>query len=777
MKTLLPLSQKPRNRLIGRKAEGLRRLYRSGFPVPRTWVIPEDARKHILKDPESGKERFLAELRSIVTDGRRYAVRSSGEIEDGTRHSFAGQFVTRLNIHGEYALWSAVEEVWDSSVSVWEGAYQDKITHPEGLHCMAVIIQEMIQAKWSGVAFSLNPVTGRNEEVIEAVRGSGEDLVQHGHSPERWIHHQGSWEHFEESEAPPIEVLNELISSMSRLKKLFGGEVDVEWVWDGTQLWYLQCRAVTTGKYPTIYSNHISREVLPGMIKPLVWSINIPVVNSAWIKLLSAMLGKLSIEPEQLSRAFYYRAYFNMGTLGALFQMMGMPRNSLESLMGRKDPSGKSSFRPSLKTMKYLPNMVFFLLSNTRLASKFRKKHSELVQRTDQLQAELADMDPGSYSTCFKRLSELATETAYWNIVIPLAMQISHRLLKGKMERLGLDLDQFDVSADFPELRLYDPQIQLEQLHRLWKAMPEEQRAGISSFRDLGYGEKQETANHLLKELERFLRDFGHFSESGNDFSSQPWREDPEFIFKRLQEEPAHLKQEASRLKSTNVPVLPRKAYRHAGRFRLYREMISSTYTRTYGLFRVLYLNTGKELVRRGMLDDPVDVFYLSLEEHDQVLLNPETVSAEDIKWKIHEIKQDMEASKDLVLPSVIYGDTPPPLNLDDVRVLKGISVSAGVFEGEIVVVNNYQDFNKPVDGRILIIPFSDVGWTPILTRAGAIVSESGGVLSHASIVARELSIPAISSVDHACSLKDGEKAIIDGSHGMLTLHKNTENG
>jgi pyruvate,water dikinase len=89
-----------------------------------------------------------------------------------------------------------------------------------------------------------------------------------------------------------------------------------------------------------------------------------------------------------------------------------------------------------------------------------------------------------------------------------------------------------------------------------------------------------------------------------------------------------------------------------------------------------------------------------------------------------------------------------------------------------VVVVKGYQDFKKKVEGRILVIPFSDVGWTPILSRAGAIVAESGGLLSHASIIARELAIPGISSVDNACNLKDGTKARVDGYHGLVIIGK-----
>jgi pyruvate,water dikinase len=65
----------------------------------------------------------------------------------------------------------------------------------------------------------------------------------------------------------------------------------------------------------TVYSNRIAREVLLGMIKPLVWSINIPLVNTAWIRLLSELTGPNDIRPEELARAFHYRAYFNMTTL------------------------------------------------------------------------------------------------------------------------------------------------------------------------------------------------------------------------------------------------------------------------------------------------------------------------------------------------------------------------------------------------------------------------------------------------------------------------------
>ena len=181
---------------------------------------------------------------------------------------------------------------------------------------------------------------------------------------------------------------------------------------------------------------------------------------------------------------------------------------------------------------------------------------------------------------------------------------------------------------------------------------------------------------------------------------------------------------------------------------------------------------TGEHMTRMGTLGEPEDVFFLTLEEHNRLLRGISSGEIAKVREQIDRIKKEMESFRDLSLPSVIYGETPPPVARADEKILQGIPVSPGIFEGELVVVKGYQDFNKQVEGRILVIPFSDVGWTPILSRAGAIVSESGGMLSHASIVARELSIPAIASIDHACHLKDGARVQVDGYNGMLFLMK-----
>ena len=86
-------------------------------------------------------------------------------------------------------------------------------------------------------------------------------------------------------------------------------------------------------------------------------------------------------------------------------------------------------------------------------------------------------------------------------------------------------------------------------------------------------------------------------------------------------------------------------------------------------------------------------------------------------------------------------------------------------------MVKGLGDFHKVIDGCVLVIPYSDVSWTPLFARAGALIAEAGGVLSHSSIVAREYGIPAIVSVPHATRLMDGIEVTVDGYTGNIILH------
>ena len=105
---------------------------------------------------------------------------------------------------------------------------------------------------------------------------------------------------------------------------------------------------------------------MPGMIKPLVWSVNVPMVNQAWVDLFTEAIGPNDIRPESLARSFAYRSYFNMGAIGDIFELLGMPRDSLELLLGLPAGSDQPSFKPTPATMKLVPRMLRLLAKKAR---------------------------------------------------------------------------------------------------------------------------------------------------------------------------------------------------------------------------------------------------------------------------------------------------------------------------------------------------------------------------------------------------------------------------
>ena len=104
---------------------------------------------------------------------------------------------------------------------------------------------------------------------------------------------------------------------------------------------------------------------------------------------------------------------------------------------------------------------------------------------------------------------------------------------------------------------------------------------------------------------------------------------------------------------------------------------------------------------------------------------------------------------------------------------LSGIGASPGVVRGRARIVRD------PVlaagslgPGDVLVVPFTDVGWLPVLAGVGGIVADTGGELSHTSIIAREYGIPAVVSVRHATRLiREGQTVTVDGAAGRVFLH------
>jgi pyruvate,water dikinase len=137
--------------------------------------------------------------------------------------------------------------------------------------------------------------------------------------------------------------------------------------------------------------------------------------------------------------------------------------------------------------------------------------------------------------------------------------------------------------------------------------------------------------------------------------------------------------------------------------------------------------------------------------------------------------KKEILQYSDIELPGIIYGDREPPLRSSSKSSFAGVATSRGYYRGRVKVINGISEYGKMSPGDILVIPYSDIGLAPLFAKAGAIISESGGILSHCSIIAREYKIPAITAVTGACSLIDNTLVAVDGYRGEIIVHEESD--
>jgi pyruvate,water dikinase len=326
--TILPLDSPGATLAVaGGKGANLAQLARAGFPVPGGFIVITDAyRRYVasngldgvivhelarrdLTDPDDleaassviraafsaaslgagpeagGAPEGLADLVQAICDAYRslgdgdppVAVRSSATAEDLPDQSFAGQQDTFLNVVGEEALLEAVVNCWSSLWTARAIGYRARNGIPRDEAALAVVVQKMVAAEASGVAFTADPLTGaRNRVVIDATLGLGEALVSGKVEPD----------HYEVEGDPPrvsdlrlgakavviapapgggvveshpsaaaIQALpDEQIVALAALARAaeahYGAPQDIEWTWAGGRLALLQSRPITT-LYPT----------------------------------------------------------------------------------------------------------------------------------------------------------------------------------------------------------------------------------------------------------------------------------------------------------------------------------------------------------------------------------------------------------------------------------------------------------------------------------------------------------------------------------------------
>jgi len=136
--------------------------------------------------------------------------------------------------------------------------------------------------------------------------------------------------------------------------------------------------------------------------------------------------------------------------------------------------------------------------------------------------------------------------------------------------------------------------------------------------------------------------------------------------------------------------------------------------------------------------------------------------------------KADKRTMELISPPDLFFGETPKFAERVEVtsgNFLKGIPVAAGQASGRARLINKPEEGNRLQPGDVLVAPSTDPGWTPLFLKAGAVVMETGGFLSHGAIVAREYGIPAVVNIPGVLKvIKEGQNLLVDGDEGKIFL-------
>lgn len=207
------------------------------------------------------------------------------------------------------------------------------------------------------------------------------------------------------------------------------------------------------------------------------------------------------------------------------------------------------------------------------------------------------------------------------------------------------------------------------------------------------------------------------------------------------------------------------------------------------GVLRRPCLALGRKLCTSGALDAPDDVFYLHMDELRHLATSDARADPVGDSHLSALIAQRRAARAHWlnVTPPQIIGKLGPPVpeptapgpslsvspssNACESRVLKGGAASSGVVQGRARVVHTLAEADSFAPGEVLVCRATSPAWTPLIARAAAVVTDSGGILAHCAIITRELTIPCVVGTgDATARIVDGMVVTVDGTEGLVRL-------
>lgn len=782
--------------LVGGKAAVLGHLLQAGYLVPDGFCLTvaafEEWRSRRGFPPTLAKQ-IAAAYRMLVPEGTGVAVRSSGVAEDSAVASFAGQYETVLDVKAEAELTAAIVRCWAAARSARVRRYRAArwMRSEAGL---PLLVQRMLPATASGVLFTVDPLSGERQAVIEAVPGLGDKLVAGQLDPARWRVAIDGSVCGEPVAAQPLLIggqCRELAELGWQLAVLLGAPQDVEWALCDGRFYVLQARPIASSLARRVAATQAWTranigETLPGVVTPLSWSV-------FRRGLLSRPLP-LSVEPggQDVVRLISGRAYLRLDAVWRTFcQLPGATPDVVQQALGIQLPAGLALVPEPGRPVGIAGRaaQALFLCDVLARAPLLRRR----VAGQESLPAVGADKPQAGdlerlLSWLARRFPVHLRCTAYTVGVLGLCSALLHRWCPAQADRL--------LPALLP-LREESPAVaQWVTLRHLAEQSRRFPAATTLLLQDSDWPTLVRTlplargGADLLTDLETFLSHNGSRTEGEFELIAPRWREDPSMVLAALRgclraerqagagsqtADEQLARQDALAALEAQLPrwqmALLRRLLSAFGVCVSLRESVKYQLLEAFGALRRLFLAVGQELYGRRLLDTAADVFFLTVAETASLAWGI-GLAPPDVQRTVHERRNTYTAEQQQSAPFWVLDAPIPTAPPAGGATLRGLTCSPGRVHGRARVLTNVALAGAFRPGEVLVAPSADPGYTPLFLVAAGLVTESGGFLSHGATVAREYGIPTLTNVSSACTaIQTGDWVTVDGDRGTVTIH------
>jgi pyruvate,water dikinase len=617
-------------------------------------------------------------------------------------------------------------------------------------------------------------------------------------------------------EAPDMPALGreqiaQLATIAARLEKLEPVGWDVEFACDDERTWIVQARRDTGRGFPaggnaeTVWSNVNVGEALPGVATPFTWSVA-GAFSEAGFRRAFAALGCRVPRNARLVGNVHGRIYINLTHFMRIAaQVPFLDPRTLVQLGGGW---GGDELATQVQGISRRGFYLRLPLTASRLLREQLKLDTEVAvfeafadkQWRAQGALDLAILPDEGVARRLRDIQALLERTG--NVMLTCASSTlgAHITLKAMLERVApADAEHLtqSLTSGIRDVESARPGIGIMHIAALVCREPEA-RAVIESESTAGLDAIPEGPSR--RALQSFLERYGDRAVREAELSTPRWKEDPRPVLRMLR---AALRTDAESVDGTvarakaqataeMAKLLPklniieqtivRRLVARAQRAARLRERMRSWVTRVLGMLREAALDADRRLLRGdpelgsdwsalvasgSELANVRSAFFLTIDELVVALRATRVELAPLVRARRAEFARDL-ARPD---PPATFVGAPPPIVLPPSggAVLRGLPASPGIVEGRARVILREDEMGSLQPGEILVVHTTDVGWTPLFLVAAGVVSELGGPLSHAAVVAREFAVPSVVNVMGATrTIRPGDVLRVDGDRGTV---------